>query len=46
MEKEICEVGAGRMSIALSVIAFVVLCGVFASPPQLSIVSVSGKGFW
>ena len=28
------------MSIALSVIAFVVVCGVFASPPQLPIVSV------
>ncbi len=29
------------MSNALSVIAFVVVCGVFASPPQLPIVSVS-----
>jgi len=29
------------MSIALSVSAFVVVCGVFASPPQLPIVSVS-----
>ena len=28
------------MSIALPVIAFVVVCGVFASPPQLLIVSV------
>jgi hypothetical protein len=30
------------MSVALSIIAFVVVCGVFASPPQLPIVSVSG----
>jgi hypothetical protein len=38
---KICEVRAGRMSIALSVIAFVVVYGLFASPPQLPIVSVS-----
>jgi len=28
------------MSIALSIIAVVVVCGIFASPPQLPIVSV------